>query len=125
MIGENGWVSLGLTPKQAEGPAGADGAVGLRHVAAGGLDLLAVGVGLLVDHLEVATQLGDELLAGHRTGAAPEVAGSQHIANDGLVLGLERRRLGTDGGAVSVDIAELVIDGHWSCPPESKLSGRG
>ncbi len=44
-------------------------------------------VGLLVDHLEVATQLGDELLAGHRTRAAPEVTGSQHIANDGLVLG--------------------------------------
>ena len=76
------------------------------------LHLLAVLVGLLVDHLEVATQLGDELLASHRTGAAPEVTGSQHIANDGLVLGLQRGGLGADEGAVGVDIAELVIDCH-------------
>src|ERR1700761_581365 len=75
------------------GPAGADGRVGARHVVAGGLYLLAVAVGLLVDDLEVATQLGDELLAGHRTRAAPEVTGGQHIANDALVLGLQRRGL--------------------------------
>ncbi len=31
----------------------ADGAVGLCHVVAGSLHLLPVGVGLLVDHLEV------------------------------------------------------------------------
>src|ERR1700742_719871 len=52
------------------GPAGADGAVGAGHVAAGGLRLLPVGVGLLVNHLQVTAQLGDELLAGHGTGAA-------------------------------------------------------
>jgi hypothetical protein len=57
------------------------------------LDLLAVGVGLLVDHLEVASQLGDELLAGHRTSTTPEVTGSQHIADDGLVLGFQRGSL--------------------------------
>src|ERR1700721_2295565 len=50
------------------GPAAADGAVGGRHVVARRLHLLAVGVGLLVDDLEVTTQLGDELVAGHRTG---------------------------------------------------------
>jgi hypothetical protein len=47
------------------GPAAADGGVGGRHVVARGLDFLAVGVGLFVDGLEVAAQLGDELLAGH------------------------------------------------------------
>jgi hypothetical protein len=51
------------------GPARPDGAVAAGHVAAGALHLLAMGIGLLVDHLEVATQLGDELLARHRTGA--------------------------------------------------------
>ena len=80
-------------------------------------------VGLLVDHLEVTTQLGDELLAGHRTGAAPEVTGSQHIANDGLVLGLERGGLGADQCAVGVDVAELIIDAHCLCPPEFEISG--
>src|SRR5271169_5582625 len=94
------------------GPAGPDGAVGARHVAAGGLHVLPVGVGLLVNHLEVTAQLGDELLAGDRTRAAPEVTGSKHIADDGLVLLLQRRGLGADGGAVGVDIAELIIDGH-------------
>src|SRR5258708_27666614 len=93
----------------ASGPAGADGAVGARHVAAGGLHLLAVLVGLLVDHLEVATQLGDELLAGHRTGAAPKVAGRKHIADDGLVLGFQRGGLRADGGAVGGNIPELVV----------------
>src|ERR1700748_62619 len=62
---------------EASGPAAADGGVGGRHVVACRLHLLAVGVGLFVDDLEVATQLGDELLAGHRTRAAPEVTGSQ------------------------------------------------
>src|SRR3984885_13946177 len=94
------------------GPAGPDGAVGARHVAAGGLHVLPVGVGLLVNHLEVTTQLGDELLASHRTRAAPEVTGSKHITNDGLVLLLQRSGLSTDGGAVGVHIAELIIDGH-------------
>ena len=73
-------------PRLVLGPAAADGAVGGVHVVAGGLDLLAVLVGLFVDDLEVATQLGDELLAGHRTGAAPEVTGGQHIADDGCLL---------------------------------------
>src|ERR1700688_3303231 len=85
-------------------PAGADGAVGAGHVVAGRLHLLAVGVGLLVNHLEVTTQLGDELLASHRTRAAPKVAGSKHITNDGLVLGLQRGSLRADEGAVSVHI---------------------
>src|ERR1700734_3520711 len=67
---------------EASGPAAADGGVGAAHVVAGGLDLLAVAVGLFVDDLKVATQLGDELLAGHRTRATPEVTGSQHIAHD-------------------------------------------
>jgi hypothetical protein len=71
-----------------------------------------VGVGLLVDHLEVATQLGDELLAGHRTGATPEVTSGQHIANDRLMLLLQRRGLGADRGAVGVHITELVVNGH-------------
>jgi hypothetical protein len=62
------------------GPAGADGAVGAGHVAAGGLRLLPVGVGLLINHLQVTAQLGDELLAGHGTGAAAEVPGNKHIA---------------------------------------------
>src|SRR6201994_2885863 len=94
------------------GPAAADGAVGGRHVVAGGLDLLAVGVGLFVDDLEVAAQLGDELLAGHRTRTTPEVAGGQHIAHDGLVLGLQRGGLGTDQGAVGIHVAELVTNRH-------------
>ena len=71
------------------------------------LHLLAVRVGLLVNDLEVTAQLGDELLASDRTGATPEVTGGKHIANDGLVLLLQRRGLGTDYGAVRVDIAEL------------------
>jgi len=71
-----------------------------------------VGVGLLVNHLEVTTQLGDELLAGHRTGTTPEVTGSKHIANDGLVLGLQGGSLRANEGAVGVDIAELVVDRH-------------
>ena len=96
------------------GPAGPDGAVGAGHVAAGGLHLLAVGVGLLVDHLEVAAQLGDELLTSRRPGAAPKVPGGKHIANDGLMLGFQRRGLRADGGAVGVDIAELVVDRHVS-----------
>ncbi|EUA91196.1 hypothetical protein I551_2350 [Mycobacterium ulcerans str. Harvey] len=100
------------TSPDLSGPAGTDGAVRLRHVLAGGLNLLAVRVGLLVDHLEVATQLADELLASHRTGATPEVAGGQHIANDGLVLGLQRSGLCADEGAVGVDIAELVVNCH-------------
>src|SRR5262249_19712096 len=94
------------------GPAGADGAVRAGHVAAGRLDVLAVLVGLLVDHLEVAAQLGDELLASDRTGAAPEVTGSQHITNDGLVLGLQGSGLRANRRAVGVDVAELVINAH-------------
>ena len=74
-----------------------------------------MGVGLLVDHLEVATQLGDELLARHRTGATPKVPGRKHIANDGLVLGLQRGRLSPDRGTVSVDITELVVNLDFSC----------
>src|ERR1700722_19465117 len=100
------------------GPAGADGAVGGAHVVAGVLHALAVLVGLLVDDLEVAAQLGDDLLAGHRTRAAPEVAGGQHIAHDGLVLGLQRRGLGADQRAVGIHVAELVADRHC-VPPKS------
>src|SRR5947209_11029211 len=96
------------------GPAAADGGVGAVHVVAGGLHLLAVAVGLFVDDLEVATQLGDELLAGHRTRAAPEVTGSQHIAHDGLVLGLQGSGLGADQRAVGIDITELVTNRHLS-----------
>src|ERR1700733_15531529 len=102
-------------PKNAPkrlGPAGPDGAVGAGHVVAGTLHLLPVLVGLLVDHLEVATQLGDELLAGHRAGAAPKVTGSKHIADDGLVLGLQGSGLRADEGAVGVNISELVINAH-------------
>src|SRR5271155_4277799 len=106
-------------PRLVLGPAGADGGVGGRHVVAGGLHLLAVGVGLLVDDLEVATQLGDELLAGHRTRAAPEVAGGQHITNDGLVLLLQRGGLGADGGAVGIHVTELVANRHECSPNES------
>src|ERR1700756_2077521 len=84
----------------------------------GGLHLLAGGVGLLVDDLEVTAQLGDELLAGHRTRAAPEVTGGQHIAHDGLVLGLQRRGLGADQRAVGIHVAELITDRHC-CPPTS------
>src|ERR1700744_2899932 len=98
------------------GPAAADGGVGGRHVVACRLHLLAVGVGLLVDHLEVPTQLGDELLASNRARATPEVTGSQHIADDGLVLGLQRSGLGADQRAVGVDIAELVTDRHEYSP---------
>ena len=53
----------------------------------------AVSVGCLVDHLEVAAQLGDESLTGRRAGTAPKVLGSKHIAQDGLMLGLQRHRL--------------------------------
>src|SRR5271163_3839556 len=95
-------------------PARADGGVGAGHVVARCLHLLAVGVRLLVDHLEVTTQLGDELLAGHRTRAAPEVAGGQHITNDGLVLLLQRGSLLADGRAMGVDISELVVNRHLS-----------
>src|ERR1700722_10017298 len=98
------------------GPAAADGAVRGRHVAAGRLHLLPVGVGLLVDHLEVATQLGDELLAGHRTLATPEVTGSKHIADDGLVLLLQRSGLVADHRTVGVDVAELVVNAHQNSP---------
>jgi hypothetical protein len=80
------------------GPAGADGAVGAGHVAASGLHLLPSGVGLLVSYLEVTAQLGDELLAGHRTGAAPKVTGSKHMANHGPMLGLGRLELKGLGG---------------------------
>src|ERR1700723_499259 len=100
------------------GPAGADGGGGGRHVVAGGFDLLARGGGPLVDDLEVAAQLGDELLAGHRTRAAPEVAGGQHITNDGLVLLLQRGSLGADQRAVGVHVAELVAD-RRCFPPTS------
>src|SRR6202167_2838332 len=99
------------------GPAAADGGVGGRHVVAGGLYLLAVAVGLFVDDLEVAAQLGDELLAGHRTRATPEVTGGQHIAHDGLVLGLQGGGLGTDQRAVGIHVSELVTDRH-DCSPK-------
>src|SRR6202044_562119 len=99
------------------GPAAADGGVGAAHVVAGGLDFLAVAVGLFVDDLEVATQLGDELLAGHRTRAAPEVTGGQHITHDGLVLGLQGGGLGADQRAVGIHVAELVTDRH-DCSPK-------
>src|SRR6201996_4517469 len=94
------------------GPAGANSRVGAAHVVSCGLHFLAVGVGLFVDDLEVATQLGDELLASHRTRATPEVTGSQHIAHDALVLGLQRRGLRTDQRAVGIHVAELVTDRH-------------
>ncbi len=94
------------------GPAGTHGGVGAGHVVAGGLHLLPVGVGLFVDDLEVAAQRGDELLAGRRSRAAPKVAGGKHIADDGLVFGLQRGSLGADQRAVGVDIAELVVDRH-------------
>ena len=100
------------------GPAGADRAVGAGHVAAGGLHLLPVEVGLLVDHLEVTAQVGDELLARRRPGTAPEVPGSKHIANDGLVLLLQGSGLRANEGAVGVDIAELVVNGHCLHPPK-------
>src|SRR6516164_4656930 len=64
VCGRRGCTRVGVLTRARggwSGPAGADGAVGALH-------LLPVGVGLPVDHLEVATQLGDELLAGHRTG---------------------------------------------------------
>jgi len=49
-----------------------------------------VAVGLLVDGLEVAAQLGDETPGSHRNPKpTPEVTGGQHIAHDGLVLGLQ------------------------------------
>src|SRR6516162_6823547 len=84
----------------ASGPAGADGVVSAGHVAAGRLHLGAVGIGLLVDNLEITAQLGDELLTSRRPGTTPKVPGRKHIANDGLVLGLERSGLGADEGAV-------------------------
>src|SRR5574340_539257 len=95
------------------GPAGADGGVGVGHVVAGGLHLLAVGIGLLVDHREVAPQLGDELLAGHRTGPTPEIAGGQHVVHDRLMLSLQGGGLGADQRAVRVDVTELVVNGHF------------
>jgi hypothetical protein len=82
-----------------------------------------VGVGLLVNHLEITAQVGDELLAGHRTRAAPKVTGSKHITHDGLVLGLQRGGLRANQRAMGIDIAELLIDGHSSRPPESKVLG--
>src|ERR1700757_3549825 len=93
----NGWWWSGLRLRRNMpaaqvvwlGPTAADDAVGGVHVVTCGLHLLAVLVGLFVDGLEVAAQLGDELLAGHRTRTALEVAGGQHIAHDGLVLGLQ------------------------------------
>src|ERR1700733_13158924 len=102
---------------QGLGPAAADGGVGGRHVVACRLDFLAVAVGLFVDDLEVAAQLGDEFLAGHRTRAAPEVAGGQTIAHDGLVLGLQGGGLGADQRAVGIHVAELVTDRH-ECSPK-------
>jgi hypothetical protein len=71
-----------------------------------------VGVGLLVDHLEVAAQLGDELLTSRRPGAAPKVPSGKDISNDGLVLGFQRRGLCADGDAVGVDVTELIVDRH-------------
>ncbi|AFJ35819.1 hypothetical protein A5644_25225 [Mycobacterium intracellulare subsp. yongonense] len=71
-----------------------------------------MGVGLLVDDLEVAAQLGDELLAGHRTRTAPKVPGGKHITDDGLMLGLQESGLGADQRAMGVDVAELVVDAH-------------
>src|SRR6516165_3158102 len=99
------------------GPAAADGVVGGVHVVPRRLDFLAVLVGLFVDDLEVAAQLGDELLAGHRTRTTPEVTGGQHIAHDGLVLGLQRSGLGPDQSAVGIHVAELVADRH-DCSPK-------
>jgi hypothetical protein len=43
------------------------------------------------------------------------------LADDGLVLLLQRGSLGADGGAVGVDIAELVVDAHCLGPPELKV----
>ncbi|RYD11117.1 hypothetical protein TH64_00020 [Mycobacterium tuberculosis] len=76
-----------------------------------------MGVGLLVDHLEVTAQLGNEPLASHRTGAAPKVTRGQHITNDGLMLRLQQPGLSADHGAMSVDITELIVDGHRTCSP--------
>src|ERR1700759_4973650 len=94
------------------GPAGPDRAVGAAHVAAGGLHLGAVGVGLLVDHLEIASELSDELLAARRPGATPEVTGGQDIPEDGPVLALQWAGLGPDQCAVGIHAAELVTDRH-------------
>src|SRR5258708_19711228 len=88
--------AVDVTDGAGSGPAAADGGVGGRHVVAGGLDFLAVAVGLFVDGLEVAAQLGDELLAGHRTPAPPEVTGGQHIPHHGLFLPLHVGRPGAD-----------------------------
>jgi hypothetical protein len=49
-----------------------------------------VGVGLFLDHLKVAAQFGDELLAGRRPATSPKVAGGKHITDDGLMLCLQR-----------------------------------
>jgi hypothetical protein len=51
-----------------------------------------------------------------RAGAAPKVAGGQHITNDGLMFGLQRHGLGADSAAVGVDITELVVDRHRFAP---------
>ena len=104
-------------------PAGADGAVGGVHVVARRLHLLAVLVGLFVDDLEVAAQLGDELLAGHRTRATPEITGSQHIAHDGLVLGLQGGGLSADQRAVGIHVAELVTNRHLLAPKVFAVGG--
>jgi hypothetical protein len=47
------------------------------------LHLLAVGVGLLVDHREITVQLGEEPLT-RRPGTTPKVPGAKQITDDGL-----------------------------------------
>jgi hypothetical protein len=71
-----------------------------------------VGTGLLINHLEVSSQLGDEFLAGCRSCAAPEISGGNHIAHDRLMLGLQCGGLGPDRATMGIDITELIIDRH-------------
>ena len=66
----------------------------------------ATGVGLFVDHLEVAAQLGDESLTGRRPGTAPKAASSKHIAQDGLMLGRRCRSKPLDAER---ELAAIVI----------------
>lgn len=83
-------------------PARDDGAVGSGHVAARCL------------HFPPCAYISWKLRPSWRP--PPEVTGGPHVANDGLMLGFQCWSLGRHGGAMGIDIAELMVNRHATLP---------
>jgi len=100
------------------GPAAADGGVGAAHVVAGGLDFLAVAVGLFVDGLEVAPNW----VMNSWQATEPEPPQKSPAASTSRTMdwcsASREGGLGADHRAVGIHVAELVTDRHDCSPNE-------